>query len=560
MWSLTLVVIVILTISLLYGSYKRRLYMIDKINSEYGGKPRDFYKDFDMSFVKKYYKTRIENEEVIDSVDELTWNDLDMDSVFKRTNYTNTTLGEAYLYYKYRNIDYNFKNWDNIEDLIDGFMKNKNLRINTKLNLMKVGKISDDKFIDFIYSPNFNKIRGYYKYPLLSVGLILSILSIFINFNIGIGLTIFFMCTNILVYQSAKSYLEENFNVMIYLLNNIKLSEKLSKIKDKDFNVFREKFEDTLTKFSKVKKIKIYSSMLSKNNGGILSDIEIILEYIKMFFMIDIISYQSISKILDKNKNYLYLIYDLVAQVDFLLSIAYYRESLDEYVKPEFTEDNIMVIENIYHPLIDNPIKNSITIDNNIIFTGSNASGKSTFIKAVALNCIMAQSLNMALCSKYKARFSKVVTSMAIRDNILEGDSYFIAEVKSLKRLIDSLSNSNIPILAFIDEILKGTNTVERISASAAILKHAITTNARLLVATHDIELTEMIESGYDNYHFRETVTDNNVYFDYKIKSGASTTRNAIKLLKVMNFNSDIVNDSNEIYDSFIENKKWLKL
>lgn len=261
MWSLTFVVIVILTISLLYGSYKRRLYMIDKINSEYGGKPRDFYKDFDMSFVKKYYKTRIENEEVIDSVDELTWNDLDMDSVFKRTNYTNTTLGEAYLYYKYRNIDYNFKNWDNIEDLIDGFMKNKNLRINTKLNLMKVGKISDDKFIDFIYSPNFNKIRGYYKYPLLSVGLILSILSIFINFNIGIGLTIFFMCTNILVYQSAKSYLEENFNVMIYLLNNIKLSEKLSKIKDKDFNVFREKFEDTLTKFSKVKKIKIYSSM-----------------------------------------------------------------------------------------------------------------------------------------------------------------------------------------------------------------------------------------------------------------------------------------------------------
>ena len=106
-------------------------------------------------------------------------------------------------------------------------------------------------------------------------------------------------------------------------------------------------------------------------------------------------------------------------------------------------------------PLIDNPIKNSITIDRNIIFTGSNASGKSTFIKAVALNCILAQSLNMALCSKYRCQFSKVITSMAIRDDILEGDSYFIAEVKSLKRLLDSL-NGNIPILAFVDEILKG--------------------------------------------------------------------------------------------------------
>ena len=171
----------------------------------------------------------------------------------------------------------------------------------------------------------------------------------------------------------------------------------------------------------------------------------------------------------------------------------------------------------------------------------------------------MAQSLNTALCSKYRCKFSKVVTSMAIRDDIIEGDSYFIAEIKSLKRLIESL-NGDIHVLAVVDEILKGTNTIERISASASILKYFETTNNRMLVATHDIELTEMIKEGYENYHFRETVTDDNVLFDYKIKKGPSTTRNAIKLLKVMDFKADVVKDANNIYDSFMKTQKLFKL
>ena len=118
--------------------------------------------------------------------------------------------------------------------------------------------------------------------------------------------------------------------------------------------------------------------------------------------------------------------------------------------------------------------------------------GKSTFIKAIALNCILAQGLNTALCSSYKCKFSKVVTSMAIKDDILEGDSYFIAEIKSLKRLLNSL-NGEIRVLAFIDEILKGTNTVERIAASASILDYGKESKAKILVATHDMELRRKI-------------------------------------------------------------------
>lgn len=210
----------------------------------------------------------------------------------------------------------------------------------------------------------------------------------------------------------------------------------------------------------------------------------------------------------------------------------------------------------MYHPLISNPVKNSLIIDKNIIFTGSNASGKSTFIKSVALNCIMAQSLNTALCSKYKCRLSKVITSMAVRDNILSGESYFVAELKSLKRLIDSL-NEQIPVLAFIDEILKGTNTVERIAASASILNYVADFSNRVFVATHDMELTEIVDDRYDNYHFSETVSDEGVTFDYKIKKGPSNTRNAIKLLKTMDFNKKVTEKADELCEYFMKRGKW---
>lgn len=549
--------IIIVILSVVYYNMKSKGKFIKSLNETFGHKPKDYLEDFDMTFLKNHYELRKKNEAPSESIDELTWNDLDMDTVFKRINYTKTSLGEAYLYYKLREINYNEDEWTSIEKLTNLFTTNEDLRNKVSLLLLKVGKLNDLNLTNFIYNPKFSKIPSYYKYPLLSLGFIFSILLSFIYPKVGLILSFIFLCINILSYQSEKIFLEDRFKVMIYLLNNINLCRSLSKIKDKDFEFFKNEVRYALHNFKALNKVKIYGDSFQKKENS-FTDIDIIFDYIKMFFMVDIIAYQNSVKILEKNKENLYKIYDIVAKLDFALSLAYYRKSLSEYTIPEFIESEDIVLENLYHPLIDNPVKNSILIKNNILFTGSNASGKSTFIKAVALNCILAQSLNTALCSKYRCKFSKVVTSMAIKDNILSGDSYFIAEIKSLKRLLDSL-NGEIRVLAFVDEILKGTNTIERISASASILKYAESTNGRLLVATHDIELTQILET-YKNYHFSETVTEDGVTFDYKLKKWPSNTRNALKLLKAMNFNKEIVYLSNQVYNNFIENEKWGKL
>lgn len=549
--------IIIVILSVVYYNMKSKGKFIKSLNESFGHKPKDYLEDFDMTFLKNHYKIRKKNESSGESIDELTWNDLDMDTVFKRINYTKTSLGEAYLYYKLREISYNEDEWTSLEKLINLFTINEDLRNKVSLLLMKVGKLNDLNLTNFIYNPKFSKIPSYYKYPLLSLGFIFSIFLSFIYTKVGLILSFIFLCINILSYQSEKIFLEDRFKVMIYLLNNINLCISLSKIKDKDFEFFKNEVSSALHNFKALNMVKIYGNSFQKKENA-FTDIDIIFDYIKMFFMVDIIAYQNSVKILEKNKENLYKIYDIVAKLDFALSLAYYRKSLSEYTIPEFIESDDISLENLYHPLIDNPIKNSILIKNNILFTGSNASGKSTFIKAVALNCILAQSLNTALCSKYRCKFSRVVTSMAIKDNILAGDSYFIAEIKSLKRLLDSL-NGEIRVLAFVDEILKGTNTIERISASASILKYAESTNGILLVATHDMELTQILET-YENFHFSETVTEDGVTFDYKLKKGPSNTKNALKLLKAMNFNNEVVSLSNQVYNNFIETEKWGKL
>ena len=145
---------------------------------------------------------------------------------------------------------------------------------------------------------------------------------------------------------------------------------------------------------------------------------------------------------------------------------------------------------------------------------------------------------------------------MALRDNLESGESYYIVEIKSLKRIIDA-GNNDVKILCFVDEVLRGTNTVERIAASTQILKSFAGNNTVCFAATHDIELTSLLEQEYDNYHFEEEVRDGDVFFNYELKEGKARTRNAIKLLSVMGYDKNIIDKAENMAENFIKDGVW---
>ena len=178
------------------------------------------------------------------------------------------------------------------------------------------------------------------------------------------------------------------------------------------------------------------------------------------------------------------------------------------YCRPEFISDDektkTLSFEEAYHPLISdsgsdssisnsisnsvsnsisNSISNSLSCEKNVLITGSNASGKSTFLKMTAINACMAQSFNTVFAKSYKAPYYDIYSSMALSDNLSEGESYYIVEIKSLKRILDAVKKSKRRVLCFIDEVLRGTNTIERISASAQVLKSFSHNNVQCFAA-----------------------------------------------------------------------------
>jgi DNA mismatch repair ATPase MutS len=184
------------------------------------------------------------------------------------------------------------------------------------------------------------------------------------------------------------------------------------------------------------------------------------------------------------------------------------------------------------------------------------AYGKSTLLKTVAVNAIFAQSICTCLAQKYSSCFYTVFTSMALRDNVRDGESYFVAEVRSIKRILDHL-NDQVPCLCLIDEVLRGTNTVERIAASSQVLLYLAKSNCLCMAATHDIELTYILEDYYQNVHFQETIVDDRIVFDYMLYDGRAMSSNAIRLLRLMGYDEAIVREAENRAGLFMSQGNW---
>lgn len=169
---------------------------------------------------------------------------------------------------------------------------------------------------------------------------------------------------------------------------------------------------------------------------------------------------------------------------------------------------------------------------------------------------ILAQGICTALGKSYEGSSFDVYTSMSISDNVQSGESYFIAEIKSIKRIFDSAEGKR-RVLCAIDEVLRGTNTIERIAASSELLRSLAQKHCICLAATHDAELCEMLSPQYRLFHFTEQVEDGDVQFDYRLREGKTTSRNAIKLLDALGFDKEVVCQAQNLASQYEETGQW---
>ncbi len=207
---------------------------------------------------------------------------------------------------------------------------------------------------------------------------------------------------------------------------------------------------------------------------------------------------------------------------------------------PTFKEQHFFIEgKDIGHPLIpaEKCINNPLTIDHTgelMLITGSNMAGKSTYLRSIGVNTVLAMA-GAPVCAAYFCLSPvQVISSMRIADNLEESTSTFYAELKKLKIIIDKVNN-NEKVFILLDEILRGTNSLDRHTGSAALIKQLIKHKAACIIATHDVDLAKMKEKfpvNILNYHFDVQVSNDELYFDYRLKEGICTSLNASILMK----------------------------
>lgn len=230
---------------------------------------------------------------------------------------------------------------------------------------------------------------------------------------------------------------------------------------------------------------------------------------------------------------------DTLGEFEALISLQTIMHTNHNICFPVITEDKELVLsfEDCWHPLLkeQEAVTNSFTMHNSTcVITGSNMSGKTTFLRTIGLNLALAYAGGPVHASHFTCSLMEIFTSMRIEDDVSNGISTFYGELLRVKEMVEA-SKSNKPMIVFIDEIFKGTNSKDRIIGATETIKRLTKSSMFTFITTHDFELCELEHQvSCSNYHFEEYYEDNKIRFDYKIKEGRSTTTNAQYLLKMV--------------------------
>jgi DNA mismatch repair ATPase MutS len=272
------------------------------------------------------------------------------------------------------------------------------------------------------------------------------------------------------------------------------------------------------------------------------------LELFKALFLLVPLLLFGVLRQLDTKRREIEKVFSFVGYIDSLISIASLRKGLGLFCIPEVTDKNkVLEVKDMYHPLIADCVQNSLLVaDRSILLTGSNMSGKTSFIRTVGLNVITGLTLNTCFASCFCASRFKVYSAIRLSDDLMNNKSYYFEEVITIKEMIDK-SQETVSNLFLLDEIFKGTNTIERISAGKAVLSYLNTGSNLVFVSTHDIELAELLNDTYELYHFSEQVINKTVDFDFKLKPGKLKNRNAIRILEINNYPKQVITEAIEI-------------
>ena len=510
------------------------------------GKSLDKHRDFDL--ISSYHKLlKADEEESI--VDDKTWNDLDFNSIYAGMDRNISCVGQQYLYHLLHKYERDEILLEKRFGLISHLKGNQELREKIQHNLFGLAGISSYFVAYLVLSKTLPNTK---YYPLFYICPVLSVISLILIPTGGIFLlsALVFLLTNLILNKIFSKKIYEFFTGFSSLNSLIVSAISIGKIKSESPI---EEIELLYNKRNLLLSLKKKLGYLVIDKESMNDLVLIVIEYLNMFLLFDIIAYyRSVNTLLKYQKD-VHEVFESVAMLDASISVASFLEEKSLYSNPSFNNSGVISFRNLYHPLIQDAVPNTVeNLNKSVLITGSNMSGKTTFIKTLGINFIFAQTLYFSLSGYINLPALRVKSAIRRDEDLEEGKSYFFTEIERLREFI-RLSEVKGKYLFLIDEIFRGTNTIERLASSTSVLKY-LDVNNKVFVTTHDIELQDMLENNFDMFHFSEQVEGDKFFFNYKIEEGPCSSGNAIKLLEIMEYPVSITTEANQIVKELLQN------
>ena len=517
-----------------------------RLTQDFGRPPEETYRPGDMESIRAWYDLQARQDGAF-HVDETTWNDLDMDRVYQRVNKALCTSGEQWLYCALRTPALEEGEWKARAAFARDMGEHPQARLKAQEILWRLGRPRRADLCRAVQGERRGRAR---LILFLLLGALLPALLLLLPVLGKWGLLALVACAglNNLVHEVCRRGREGDYDTVNYAAAMVRSAEKLRRMKEPVLDRHLEKAYEALTQLKAVLRVGGVSAFACDSVTGALGSA----------LLLDLIAYEYLKDRLDQNRAALIQVHEALGRLDVAVMTASWRAGMEVWCEPELTfggRQAFFEAEGLAHPLLKEPVRSDLNARRSVLITGSNASGKSTFLRSVGLCALLGQSLCTCPARRYRGAAMRLATSMALRDDVTGGESYYIVETRSLKRIVDMTGAP--PVLCLVDEVLRGTNTVERIAASTQVLSELSAGGALCLAATHDRELCGLLREAFDQYHFEEQMDEDGMHFDYRLREGPATSRNALRLLAAMGFGRALVERAEAMAGEYEETGVW---
>jgi DNA mismatch repair ATPase MutS len=487
-------------------------------------------------YVSCYFRERADAPDT-PHIDDRTWNDLDMNDVFLKLDRTRSSVGQSSLYDMLRRPLFDEEERAARRRQIRELASQPAQCVKLRRVLARLGMQRSGEIYQFLSARRSGiPDRRRYVYLGLSVLAGLSIAAPFLLGIPGVLILAALAVTNLVIHYKFKATVAVESPSYEYLHRLLAAGRKLSR---QHVPALAAELQGLQELSVTLRKLRSRTALLITPSGLSGDIIAMIIEYIRQFFLQEVTTYYFVHNEIIRRMADISRVYGLVGAVDALQAAAAMRQDLPGIVTTETAET--FEADGLVHPLLAEPVANSFRMESRgVVVTGSNMSGKSTFLRTMGVNQVLSGTLCMAFARRMHSPAFFTVTSITNRDNILASESHYLVEAR---RLLDILgaSRGEQPVLVIIDEILSGTNSEERIAASTGILRYMAGLNCRVVAATHDRAIAANLEGAYSNVHFTHRVEEEGLQFDYKLRDGIVEAGNAIKLLRLLGYPAEVL-------------------